>query len=395
MVMASSAEILEIRERQPRSLALNEKLDVEGLKAAIFNITGLHCHGLTKKAEGGFHRVYFAHCEGGQDFVARVAFDISDFRGTRKMESEVATIAWLTQNTDVPVPKIISYDPSTNNAANAPFILMEKARIPGLTLTRKWETMSTAEKALSVTSLAKISISLLKTRFDVVGSLYPSPSKESGIVVGPMMLTCNPWCFNKDLSLGRGPWRTQREYFLACIARERAWTVANGPAVNEKWTARESDIAVLGGASFQGGYIALYDRLTAYVRNVSGLDDAYPHSLGPFVLRHPDLDRPNIMVAEDDSSCLTLIDWECANTTPVRCAALIPEFLTYDQRDPANPYLREVYLAECRKTFPDLFAASEMEKNTRLVDLELACQLMSIMRSPEYAKAAIEKVLRV
>ncbi len=255
--------------------------------------------------------------------------------------------------------------------------------------------MSTAEKALSVTSLAKIAVSLLKTRFNVVCSLYPSPSNKSEIVVGPMMLTCNPWCFNKDLSFERGPWNTQREYFLACIARERAWTVANGLAINEKWTAHKSDIAVLGGASFQEGYIALYDRLADYVRNASMLDDAYPHSLGPFVLRHPDLDLPNIMVAEDDSSCLTLIDWECANTTPVRCAALIPEFLTYDERDSANPYLREVYLAECRKTFPDLFAASEMDMNIWLAELELACQLMSIMRSPKYVKAAIEKVIGV
>lgn len=50
--MLSSAEILEIRERQPRSVALNAVLNMEGIKAAVTRITGHQCHSLTKKAEG-------------------------------------------------------------------------------------------------------------------------------------------------------------------------------------------------------------------------------------------------------------------------------------------------------------------------------------------------------
>ncbi|KAF8916911.1 hypothetical protein CPB85DRAFT_1559353 [Mucidula mucida] len=125
----TSTEMLAMSSRLQRSKALNAKLDVEGLKRALSKATGLRCSSLTLKAEGGFHRVYFAHFDGGRDLVARVAFDMVEYRGMRTMESEVATIAWLAQNTDVPVPTVIYYDPTDNNDAHAPFMIWKRFSI--------------------------------------------------------------------------------------------------------------------------------------------------------------------------------------------------------------------------------------------------------------------------
>ena len=44
----------------------------------------------------------------------------------REMQSEVATMAYVRQNTSVPVPEVFSYDCTTDNAVGAPYMLMER-----------------------------------------------------------------------------------------------------------------------------------------------------------------------------------------------------------------------------------------------------------------------------
>ncbi len=161
--------------RSARSKDLNARLDLEGLKTAVSRAIGICCVDLKIKAEGGlnvtlpFHtphsdsdiggfnrvslallnktlfdgsQVYFLQCYGGAEYVVRVAFDRFEYRGMHKMESEVflesvnlavplivievATIAWLAQTTDVPVPTILYHSPTDQNEAHAPFMVMEK-----------------------------------------------------------------------------------------------------------------------------------------------------------------------------------------------------------------------------------------------------------------------------
>ncbi|KAF8900804.1 hypothetical protein CPB85DRAFT_1565114 [Mucidula mucida] len=225
MYYTSSAEVLEVTSRTARSQDLTDRLNIAGLTTAVSAVTGLHCTGLTIKAEGGFHRVYFAQCDGGAEYVVRVAFDRAEYRGMHKMESEVATIAWLAQNTNIPVPSILNYDPTVQNEARAPFMIMEKIR--DMTLYKRWQTMSFADKHIAVRSLARIIVALAQTRFDRIGSIYPSSNSASGIDIGPMLPPSAPWFFTRDLSLDSGPWSTEREYLLACIARERAWAISH------------------------------------------------------------------------------------------------------------------------------------------------------------------------
>lgn len=43
----------------------------------------------------------------------------------REMQSEIATMAYVRQNTSVSVPEVFSYDCTTDNAVGAPYMLME------------------------------------------------------------------------------------------------------------------------------------------------------------------------------------------------------------------------------------------------------------------------------
>ena len=96
--------------------------------------------------------------------------------------------------------------------------------------------MSEAQREAIVLSLADVVITLLNTKFPSIGSLYSSVGDASA-AVGPMIPTCDPRCFRKDLSLDRGPWKSEREYLLACIARERHWISAHTEELDSKWTA--------------------------------------------------------------------------------------------------------------------------------------------------------------
>ncbi|KAJ7629421.1 kinase-like domain-containing protein [Mycena polygramma] len=382
----SSAEILEIRERQPRSLNLNRTLKLKQLKRSICAITGHTDCVLSKIAEGGFHRIYSASltgCQESEEVIVRVAFDIPDFRNTKKMESEVATINWVDRNTNIPVPVVLFYDPSgkakTENHSNgaedrdepetsvgAPYMLMRK--IPGKTLHRMWSDMSEPQREKVVRTLAGYIAELLQTRFSSIGSLYQN---ADGTDVGPMIPICNPRCFRTDATLDSGPWATEKEFLLACIKRELQWISDHPEDLNSKWSSEpDSDLV--------GRYKVLFEKLYSRIETMECL---HPGS-GPFVLRHPDFHPTNIMVQEDDPSVIiAVIDWECANTAPSWAVAQIPEFLL----DRGDEFERDATERASKARLRDLFVESlgysgDMCKGQLLVALEEAAQTITTMR---------------
>lgn len=58
--------------------------------------------------------------------------------------SEVSTIDFVRQNTDIPVPGIIAFDASNDNEVGFEWILMEL--MPGRPLAMRWRQLSTATK---------------------------------------------------------------------------------------------------------------------------------------------------------------------------------------------------------------------------------------------------------
>ncbi len=198
-----------------------------------------------------------------------------------------------------------------------------------------------------------------------------------------------PWFFTRDLSLDSGPWSTEREYLLACIARERAWAISHQLELEKTW--ESEDIAALGWKSLLSGYLSVYDRLTQLVSHLPGLDPRdLPH---PFVLVHADLNSQNIMVLADDPSQLTILDWECSRTAPLWALTTLPEFL-WDAEDSSCPELRQAYRAECELCFPQpALCRSQLDRADLMVALERTCQSGCVEIRPAMMVNFLDQVL--
>ncbi len=258
-----------------------------------------------------------------------------------------------------------------------------------MTLATRWNTMSFDEKRIAVRALANIVVALAQTQFDKIGSLYPSPTHGSDIpVIGPMLPCCAPWFFTRDASLEAGPFRTEREYLLACIARERISTLSHQSELEVKW--QNEDLTAIGWQSIMSGYLSTYDKLAQVVSSLPGLEQRLPHPFGPFVLSHPDLTNTNVMISATDPSQLTLLDWDCASTTPLWNLTGTPEFLVSEE----TSELRTVFHAECEAQFPDpVLWRAQSDKACLMFWLERACQAISMVVSPATIANMLDQVL--
>lgn len=249
---------------------------------------------------------------------------------------------------------------------------------------------SLPDKIAHAKALAKITVSLLQTRFNSIGSLHPSDDGQ--IVVGPMIAPCEPNLFTRDGDLPRGPWRTHREYLLACVSREYDWTVANAATVDSHWIGH--DPAILGEKTIHEGYLSLYSRIREHVVHHTDLDRPLPDNLGPFVLRHVDMSMSNVLVDEQDPSRLTVIDWEAARTAPFCVVAELPQFLTIPRPDTDEIEAIKSFLDECSALMPDVFAGErDRARQGSLSNLEVMCQLRSTAVALDEFKPVLDDVL--
>ncbi|KAJ6571522.1 hypothetical protein B0H19DRAFT_1255490 [Mycena capillaripes] len=75
---------------------------------------------------GTFHKAYLITLTSGHQLIARVA---RRFMPRLKTESEIATLRYLSEKTQVPVPEVHCYDSNPYNRLGGEYILMSKARL--------------------------------------------------------------------------------------------------------------------------------------------------------------------------------------------------------------------------------------------------------------------------
>lgn len=90
--------------------------------------------------------------------------------------SEVATMRFLRQNTDIPVPKVFVFDDSSDNELGFEWILMEI--LPGTTLENRWRKLSGQAKRDLVTQVTKYQTQLFRCRFSGIGNLQVTPDEK-------------------------------------------------------------------------------------------------------------------------------------------------------------------------------------------------------------------------
>lgn len=127
-------------------------------------------------SSGTFHKAYLVTLADGQELVARVA---RRYMPRLKTESEVATIQYLRENTNIPVPTIYHYDSNPYNRLGGEYILMSKAK--GIPLSQVYHTLSYSDLVKLLTSIAELVIPLFAHRFSKLGSIYFGPDPKLAI----------------------------------------------------------------------------------------------------------------------------------------------------------------------------------------------------------------------
>ncbi|KAH7882501.1 hypothetical protein F5I97DRAFT_1930447 [Phlebopus sp. FC_14] len=221
---------------------------------------------------GTFHKAYLVTLADTRQLVARVA---RRFMPRLKTESEIATMHYLREKTNIPVPDVYFYDSNPYNRLGGEYILMSKAS--GISLSRVYHSMSNEEIKILFKNVASIIIPLFAQRFTHLGSIYfgssspapvstlssgsptptatqprlkgfqilplmsatpsstdtPKPTTKpvasrstsaSGYHVGPIVswpfFGSNRGELSHPSEINRGPWSTTRSYLHSCVQRE-------------------------------------------------------------------------------------------------------------------------------------------------------------------------------
>ncbi|KAJ6484473.1 hypothetical protein C8R47DRAFT_980813 [Mycena vitilis] len=151
---------------------------------------------------GTFHKAYLITLTTSHQLIARVA---RRFMPRIKTESEIATLRFLREQTNVPVPQVHFFDANPYNRLGGEWILMSKA--PGVPLSSVYHSLSYAQLVRLLDTLARLMVPLFGHRFAQIGSLYdgldptpppptnPSTSTPTPTAPGlpPPPLPLSPW----------------------------------------------------------------------------------------------------------------------------------------------------------------------------------------------------------
>ncbi|KAH8590194.1 phosphotransferase enzyme family-domain-containing protein [Bisporella sp. PMI_857] len=239
-----------------------------------------------------------------------------------KTTSEVATIHFVSQNTDIPVQKIYAFDASTENELGFEWILMEM---------------------LPVGEVVKYQAQLFRSQFSGIGNLldtHTSSNLSSGSETAQNAFSLEPvvsliffWGGHLSHDVPRGPFSSSHDWLLArlrFILNGQERIIRSSEDEDETEDAEEAKKAA--------------ERLVDYLPLILPQDTKSTEpSAEATVLFHDDISRQNILV--DDSGKLTgVVDWECVSALPVWKSCQLSEFLRNRERN--EEPLRENYAAD-------------------------------------------------
>ena len=114
---------------------------------------------VTFLAEGALNKIYDVKID-NEVFVMRVSLSVDPYYKTM---SEVSTVEWISRTTNIPVPRVITYQSSRENPIGFEWILM--TRMPGRPLKELWRSLSFSAKTSLVGEFAAYSSCLFRNQF--------------------------------------------------------------------------------------------------------------------------------------------------------------------------------------------------------------------------------------
>lgn len=272
---------------------------------------GKPCYFHDKFSIGHFNlvkRVSFEGDEAGSttDWVVRLRlpsdgiFQSPEKLDPRKiMEVEVASMKFYKAKTSIPVPLVIAYDSSLDNAVGAPYIIMEY--IYG---NAAGEMREIKESALSFygtpeqdrkfrRQVAQIQATISSFTFPHIGSLYVNDQGE--FAVGP------------DVVTGLGPWSNSADYYADVVSH-----------IYETLPRDERRDEVVDSTAL------FVPSALSYLARVHGHEPT-----GPFRLVNNDFGTHNILVNED-FDVVGVIDFDGVMAAPIGVVAQYPLFIGFE-----------------------------------------------------------------
>ncbi|KAF9256402.1 hypothetical protein L218DRAFT_966408 [Marasmius fiardii PR-910] len=156
------------------------EVDRRVLKDVVREKMGVEVVRIEFISSGTFHKAYLVTLADKVQLVARVA---RRFMPRLKTESEVATLRYLREKTNVPVPTVLHYDSNPFNRLGGEYILMSKAE--GVPLSKFYHSLPYKDLVKLLQNVAKILIPLFSHRFSSTGSLYLGPDPRASTSTSP------------------------------------------------------------------------------------------------------------------------------------------------------------------------------------------------------------------
>jgi len=320
---------------------------IELLVRKHFKLEQNACCQVNLYAQGAFNKLYKIETD-TRSSLMRVTLPVDP---SNKTNSEVATIIFIHQNTDIPVPQIFGFDDSSENELDFEWILMEM--LPGETLRTRWRKLSKDAKRDLVKQVAKYQAQLFRYQFSAIGNIFVDSgaqltSKESSqstiaadtteaqetsqqLLPSPGQLVSIVFFWGDHITqdVPRGPF-TSSEYWV----RARLALVLADQERIIKTSDDEDDIEEAEDAE------EIAKRL---LKLLPSIFSSNTDTLELSVLFHDDLSMQNILV-DSDGRITGLIDWECVSALPLWRACELPSFLK--GRDRNEEPKRDQYAAD-------------------------------------------------
>ena len=261
---------------------------------------------LTRIAIGGFSVLFNVLVEGGDNdksWVVRIRLPrqgesltpLQQLSESMLLESEIATMRYVRENSRIPVPEVYGYDTSFTNPLGHPYMFLELV----VGTAAMWATMSCTldQRHKLIRNMAGILNELSTLTFPEIGQLRYSAARPGEVVVGPLV------SHRGEII---GPFSASTEYYhsRARLIVDHLKLGHSEPVATPVFD-KSTD-------STQDEPEQLAVRAATTLADRSIVDGS---NTGPFPLKHPDLSFQNVLV-DENFRVVAVLDWSFASTVP-------------------------------------------------------------------------------
>lgn len=300
--------------------------DIECVCRRVLQVQPLRPCTVTFYEDTAFTKLYLIACD-DQSFLLRVTLPVNPHDKTR---GEVATLRWVREHTNIPVPKVIAFDDSRDNSIGFEWILMDF--MPGVPAYQRWRTMSWEQKLALTKRVAEFQVQLFCNGasglpFKKIGTLV----QENGLGkaelptrVAPGKLISTDY-FDHDrlgYSVPRGPFSSSHAWLsslIHLILLEQKQILETSEDEDKRDDAAKT--------------LAAAERLLSFLPRVFPEDQEKEVATA---LYHDDLRLQNILV-DEHGEITAIMEWGCVSAMPIWFTTKMPEFLVGERPREEEP----------------------------------------------------------